>query len=214
MVKPKNAAVTMPAGMSESEVLVIINRIVNLLAASFRFGYFDLDDLKQEGRIFGLEGLARFNPNKGYTLDNFLYRHIRNRYINFKRDNFSRYDSPCPTCPFYDKLCEKSTNQCAAFEDKSECPKWSKWTKTNSAKKNIIQPLELDGGASSSAIADHDYGGIFDKKEIMELIDRKLDARLRGDYQRWLHGTRLNKERKTRVFDEIFKILKENGYEL
>ena len=49
-----------PKGLTEEEVLEIISRAVAYLAPSFKFGYFDIEDMKQEGTIFSIEALAFF----------------------------------------------------------------------------------------------------------------------------------------------------------
>ena len=51
--------VQIPKGMTEEEVLSIIESVVNVLAFNFKFGYFDLDDMKQQGRMYALEALPR-----------------------------------------------------------------------------------------------------------------------------------------------------------
>ena len=58
------SAMKIPKGLTESEVLDIINRTVNYLAPGFQFGYFDSEDMKQEGTIFCLEALDSFNFDK------------------------------------------------------------------------------------------------------------------------------------------------------
>ena len=78
-----------PKGMTEEQVVDVINGVVNILAYNFKFGYFDLDDMKQQGRMYAIEALPRFNPDVG-NLHNFLRSHIRNRFLNLHRDKLSR----------------------------------------------------------------------------------------------------------------------------
>jgi len=37
------------------EVLETIEKVVNNVASKYKFGYFDLDDIKQEGRVFAMK---------------------------------------------------------------------------------------------------------------------------------------------------------------
>ena len=90
-----------PKGMTEEQVLEAIENVVNSLARNFRFGYFDTEDMKQEGRVYAIEGITKYNPKVG-PLENFLRTHIRNRFINLRRNKLTRYQPPCVDCPFYD----------------------------------------------------------------------------------------------------------------
>lgn len=77
-----------PSNMSEAELLNLIESISNRYAYKFRFGYYDLDDIKQEAFIIALEALDKYDES--LPLENFLARHIRNRLITFVRDNYYR----------------------------------------------------------------------------------------------------------------------------
>lgn len=200
-----------PQGYTEKQVLEIIDRIVNLLGAKFRFGYYDTDDIKQEGVIFGMEALERFDHSKGYTLDNFLYTHIRNRMISLKRDKYVRHESPCPTCPFYDPENLKSKNQCAAFQDKSECEKFNKYEKRLNKKKNIIDASDIDKHELPNGSIDILDG--LEHKELLQIIDDKLPLNLRADYIRMLHKVDVPKNRKFKVREAVLAILEEMKYE-
>jgi DNA-directed RNA polymerase specialized sigma24 family protein len=79
-----------PKGMSESEVLEVINRIADRYAYKFRFGYFEAEDIRQEAFLIAYTGLAHYDKSR--SLENFLYIHLSNRLKNFKRDNYYRYE--------------------------------------------------------------------------------------------------------------------------
>ena len=89
-----------PNGMTEKQVIQIINNIANRLAGKFKFGYHDLEDMKQQARLFAWEGMENYDGIR--PLENFLWTHVRNRLYNFKRNNFGRPDKPCDSCPFFD----------------------------------------------------------------------------------------------------------------
>ena len=59
-----------PKGMDETEVIAIIDRIANRLAAKFKFGYHELEDMKQQARLFAWEGMENYDGVR--PLDNFL----------------------------------------------------------------------------------------------------------------------------------------------
>ena len=201
-----------PKGMTEQEVLDTIENVVNSLARNFRFGYFDVDDMKQEGRLFALEGLPRYNSKIG-PLENFLRSHVRNRFLNLKRNKLSRHQPPCIQCPFYDPDCHVSTNKCAEFTDKRECEKWAGWEDRNSAKKNLVQPLDISSirdERENNMRTIEDLGMDFDLSELRLLIDRSLPVFYRADYNRMCNDVHVPKQQRLRVIEEIKKIISEN----
>lgn len=82
--------------LSEAELIEAIDYVVDSLAGGFVFGYFTIEDIRQEARCFALEGLRNFDPNfksEGALeekLRSFLFRHVRNRLMNLKRDKQGR----------------------------------------------------------------------------------------------------------------------------
>ena len=201
--------VEIPKGMTEEEVLRVIESVVNILAYNFKFGYFDLDDMKQQGRMYALEALPRFNPKLG-NLHSFLRSHVRNRFLNLQRDKLSRHQPPCPSCPFYDPNCDQSTNMCSAFVDKLECDKYAGWEKRNGTKRSLVEPLDI------STIRDEkednmrnntDIPSIVIRAELMGMIDRQLPVALRSDFKKMMEDISIGKQRREKVIEEIKNIL-------
>ena len=204
--------VQIPKGMTEEEVLNVIESVVNILAYNFKFGYFDLDDMKQQGRMYALEALPRFKPQIG-NLHNFLRSHVRNRFLNLQRDKLSRHQPPCSACPFYDPQCEQSTNKCSAFADKMECDKYSGWEQRNGAKKSLVEPLDI------STIRDEkednmrnntDIPSIVIRAELMNMIDQNLPVALRSDFKKMMEEVSIGKQRREKVLEAI-RIILEDG---
>ena len=119
-----------------------VEEVLKGLCSKFRFGYYDEDDMKQEGWIFALDALERYDGKR--PLINFLRVHIRNRFISLRRNKLSRYEPPCTQCPFYDPDCKKSNNKCSEFVNKLDCDKWDSWIKRNTSKENLMRPIDLD----------------------------------------------------------------------
>ena len=122
-----------PEGMTEEQVLEAIEIVVNRVAPTFKFGYYGIDDIKQEARILALDCLDRYRPSMNKPLTNFLYSHVRNRLINFRRDNYIRNDPPCFECHY--NRTHKKTKKCHYYQ---------LWLNRNSSKQNIMNPLNLD----------------------------------------------------------------------
>lgn len=191
------------------EVLDTINKVVNKLAYKFRFGYHDVDDIRQQGRMFALDALERFEPERNKKLYNFLYTHVRNRLINYKRDNYSRFQIPCLKCPFYDEFGQKSKNKCMAFSDKMECDKWSVWFKTNQSKKAIVAAPNLGDDYEDCAVDESDFLTNLSKKEIVEILDAEIPVEFRADYQRLKQGAFVPVARLRILKEAIIKILED-----
>lgn len=95
--------------------LEIVQKVSNKVAKKYVFGYYDLDDIKQEAMLIGIDAVENIWDGVR-PLENFLSVHIPNRLKNFKRKNYCRLDIP-------------ATN--------------SKRVASNESKKNLMEPMEL-----------------------------------------------------------------------
>jgi DNA-directed RNA polymerase specialized sigma24 family protein len=185
-----------PHNLTEKEVMTAMDKAIALLASTFMFGYYDSDDIRQEAYIFGLEALPRYDPNR--PLENFLYSHIKNRLINFKRDKYHRTDPPCKICAEHGK-----------HQDGSVCAKYTAWKKRNASKQNLMRPQDIhtidDGNKSlklkQSVVDDANIA------ECIELIDKNLDVELRSTYIRMKYGESVSKAKRVKVENAIKEIL-------
>ena len=169
--------------MTETEVLATITTVVNRIAHKYRFGYYDIDDIKQEAFIIAMEAMDRYD--EGRPLENFLAVHISNRLKNFKRDNFFRPDYVPPS---------------------------GKITNDNNTKRFLMEPLDIDNIRDEHERNMRGEENIVDelaKKELMNIIDTSLDMGLRGDYLRILHGVYVPKPRREQIYESIMQILRE-----
>ena len=146
--KKKKKTTTLPNNVNEEEFLSVLDNISKRLGNKFKFGYHTFEDMKQQAAIFALEGLNRYDSSR--PLENFLWTHVRNRLFNYKRDHYQRPDVPCNTCPFFDKLCQKSKNQCTEFSNRNDCQLYDAWYIRNNAKKNIMRPVDIENTSSHS----------------------------------------------------------------
>ena len=199
--------------MTEKQVLEVIDGIASKLCYKFKFGYHDVDDMKQQAKLFAIEGLDRYDGKR--PLENFLWTHVRNRLFNYKRDNYERPDCPCFTCPFYDPDLDCSRNKCEKFEDKADCSLFSNWSVRNTKKKNIMSPVAMssmkDGGEGS--LGQYSYlAKDFSEKELFEYVDLNIPQDYRKDYLRLVNGIKLPKSRKDTLI-EVIKILLEERKE-
>lgn len=206
-----------PEGMTEQEVLDIIDRVANGLAYKFKFGYYEADDIKQHARMEAILGLEGYDAEKG-KLETFLWTHVRNRLSNLKRNKFERYDKPCLNCPLnaYDPKCKKSKNECTEYEDKDDCKLYYNWLRRNSAKRNIVSPIGIHNVRDeneSNMRKDCDIVEQINYSTMVDLIDSKIPVNLRSLWIRMKNDIKLNKAEREKLLAAIRTILAEENYD-
>jgi len=201
-----------PNNMTEDEVMVIINNVANRLARRFKFGYHEIDDMKQQARLFAWEGLKGYDGVR--PLENYLWTHVHNRLFNFKRDKYERPGKPCSDCRNnkYDNL---SNNDCIKFKDKVECEAYTNWIKRTQSKKNLMNPIDIfnvDDEKEKNMKLYNNPIDIIDNKEMMTIIDKELPTNMRHLFLRFKFNTKLTKVQRTKILLVIKEILKKYGY--
>lgn len=173
--------------MTEEQVLQTIQKVVYRTANKYKFGYYDYDDICQEGFIIAMEGLERYDGVR--PLENFLAVHVSNRLKNFKRDNFCRQEA----IPSSGSL---------AFR--------------NNSKKFLMEPLDIslirDEKEPRMRTSD-DFIYDVETKEIINVIDKYLDVSMRSDYLRMLHEVYVPKHRREQIIETITNIIREHANE-
>lgn len=194
----------LPDGYTEQEVVDTLGRVVNMLAQTFRIGYYDIEDMKQEGYVYGIEVLPRYNPELS-SLETFLYTHIRNQFMNFRRNKVERKTPPCTTCPFYHP--DDTDKKCHGFDDEEQCPRWKGWEIRNRTKRNLMETAIYDDEqhTMSNSILDD-----LIHRETIEILERRMPLPLLTDFRRLLDGASLSKVRADKVYDAAREILQED----
>ena len=210
IIKKKNKTV------DEATLLSVIDIITKKLAYKFKFGYHDIDDMRQQISVFAIEGLKNYDHKR--PLENFLWTHVRNRLFNYKRDNYQRPDKPCLTCPLYDPHNKDSFNGCKKFTNKNDCEPYDSWEKRNSSKKNLMHLTTIDEVKNySNAFADPENEepllNELGNQEIINLLEEKLTDSYRAIYLRLKHGSKVSKTEKTKLYNKIKEIIGDTNYE-
>lgn len=201
---------------TEQEIIQAIETVGNMLAAKFKFGYHELKDMKQQAAFFALDvGLPKYDPDNGASLTTFLYTVVHNQLFNFKRDKFMRTDKPCLNCPLkaYDPHYDRSHNQCTAYEDKYDCQPFKEWITRNEAKRNIMNPVDIEviNQESESGLLLEDRAGLsVDYMSVVEIIDRDIPVKFRSKWIKLKNDIRMGESEKRELLEEIHKILEEN----
>ena len=197
-----------PPNHTEDEVVAIIDRVVSKVAVKFKFGYHDLEDMKQQARLFALECLPRYDEKR--PLENFIWVHVHNRLFNFKRDNYERPSRPCNGCPMFDKGLR---SECKKYGDKIECDPFKYWFTRNSAKKNLMRPVELE--VVCGEYESYHKNLVVDDvimNEITDIINIHLPVSLRSDYIKMKYNLRIPKYKRLLVEEAVIAILNKHGY--
>lgn len=156
------------------------------MVSKYTFGYYDVDDMRQEAFIIGWLVLPKFNGSA--PLENFLSVHIRRRLLNFHRDHY--YSS-------------------AIKEDESQR------YKNNIIRKNLIDTISIDNVQDENEdnmFYYVEFVNDIECKEVLKLIDINLDINLRTDYLRMRDGITIAKAKKDKIYEAIHIILEEHGY--
>lgn len=208
----------LPPNLTETEVLAIIEVVSKGLANKFRFGSHEIEDIRQFARMFAIQGLEKYDATLG-SLQTFLWSHVHNRLCNLKRDTYERPDKPCYKCPLaaYDPQNLKSTNQCTAFIDKSECELYKKWYDRNSKKRNIINPITIgnvDDENENNMYEEEDIAEKIDIKYIVTTINKKIPNNLRPLWIKLQNDIQIHKADKDKLLAAIHTILTEAGIDV
>ncbi len=187
---------------SSDEVLAIIDDVVKMLSPNFAFGYYDADEMAQEGRMMALKAIDEGKYDETRPLRNFLCVFLKNRMINIKRDKYFRHTPPCYGCPFFDPKMKCSTNQCAEFEDKMECERYALWTNLNTAKKNLVDPIDIDGvdiERENTMVEKSYYTEAQTRGEMETYIDKYLPISMRADYLKLLSNQGVKQSQQIKI---------------
>jgi DNA-directed RNA polymerase specialized sigma24 family protein len=205
--KTKNQDKMILNKVTEKHFLETINKICYKLLHKFRFGYHDIEDMKQQAYIFALQGLENYDTSK--PLENFLWTHIRNRLFNFKRDKYQRPDKPCNSCEYYDPNNIKSTSQCSQFSCKTNCSLYNSWYTKNTYKKNLMQINHTDN-TETIATRENDFINSIQNQEILSKIDPHIKVDLRKYYLMVIYGQKIPKKYNSLLLQHIKEILNDH----
>jgi hypothetical protein len=194
--------------IKEEDFLQALENISKKLIYKFKFGYHEIDDMKQQAAIFALEGLENYDNKR--PLENFLWTHVRNRLFNFKRDNYYRPDNICNSCPFFDPKYKKSSNQCSKFSNKEDCSMYSSWMERNTTKKNLMQPVDIDNTdyKSENSLLDN-----ISNNELIKIIEDKIHTKYREIYLKIKGGVKVCKNDIIQLQKHIQFLLKDYNHE-
>lgn len=196
-----------PSNKTEQDVIRAIEKSVAILGPKYVFGCYDFDDLRQECYIWTIELLEKDKYDETRPLENYIFCHLRNRLINFLRDKLHRNDPPCKIC-HSGEFCSPGSGEF--------CHKYNVWKKRNSAKSNIMRPLDITNVADErekntrlNSTAEY----IVSNTELMVKIDQHLPVELRASFLQMLHGVSVAKGLRDEVCLKLNEIVNGGAYD-
>jgi DNA-directed RNA polymerase specialized sigma24 family protein len=191
--------VKVPDGYTEKQVLDIATKILNQIASTYTFGYYDIEDIKQQGYLYTIEILEKdkFDLEKS-SLETFLRTCIRNKFNDLLRSKLERRDPPCNNCN------DAIDGECIKHLHVDDCPKWRNWIRRNHNKKDLVRAGTLDGPEP------YTNSDVFDnamQADLFETISKNMPVDLRGDYLKMKGGINISKNRQIKVMNKIREIL-------
>jgi hypothetical protein len=179
-----------PYGLTEEQVKAVIERVIKILAPSFVFGYFTIDDMRQEAWIGAINGLEKYDGRKQRKvkcreerLTRFLSVHIRNCLLNVQRKYYFRYEKP------------KSESRVA------------EWEKNNQSRRNLMHTWDLDDVPEYMLSCRTDFEKDFDDREWLAYVESQMTDAVRNDFRRMCEGVVISNVRKEAVQLAVSNIL-------
>jgi hypothetical protein len=192
--------------ITEQELLDTIENISKNLAYKFRFGYHEIEDMRQQISVFAIEGLEKYDYER--PLENFLWTHVRNRLFNFKRDNYQRPDKPCKTCPLYNSLCADTEKDCLEHNNKLDCEMYRSWYARNNSKKNLMYLNTMEELKEYFPVTKYS-GESIENQDFIMFIEERIFGFDREIYLKLKNGCKVNKKNIQTLTKHIKDILDE-----
>lgn len=158
--------------------------VADRLAPKFTFGFYDLDDIKQEAITLGMDALSRWDGKR--PLENFIHTHIRNRLNTLKRDKYYRADQK-------DRLSNTIDRKDNEYTKKTP----------QEIKRGLLNCSDIDLCPQPT----HEPELYSASKEMIETLETELPAKFRGDYLKAVNGGKLSPKRKSDLIYQIKLIL-------
>jgi len=158
----------------------IIEKVINRTAPKYTFGYYELDDIKQESYIICLDAMKNYDNNR--PLENFLSKHLSNRLKDLKRNKYFRHNVQNDS---HARLNEAKKNLMDL--------------------RQFCQIAEYDHPLDESHLEDK-----ISTEEALELVMDSIAPSLRNDFLRMANGVSISPTKRKNVTEAIKEILGED----
>jgi len=162
------------------EQMQIIEKVISRTAPKYTFGYYEVEDIKQESYIICLDAMKNYDNNR--PLENFLSKHLSNRLKDLKRNKYFRHNVQNES---HARLNESKKNLVDL--------------------KQFCQIAEYDHPLDESCLQEK-----ISTEEALELVMDSISPSLRNDFLRMANGVAVSQSKKKNVIDAIKEILGED----
>jgi DNA-directed RNA polymerase specialized sigma24 family protein len=180
----------LPEGVGEADLLEALEKVARAVSRKYLFGYYEIEDIRQQAKLFALEALPKYDATYG-NLAGFLWTHARNRLLNLQRDKLRRVEPPCCRCACGD-YCRDGGLPCSRHQE---------WESRNAAKSSLMRPAKL---AEERATEAPDVGSALDQEDLRRKVDEVMPVALRESYLKLLAGLRVGKS-KRRAVEQVIR---------
>lgn len=192
---------------TEAELLNTVDLVCRRLCHKFKFGYNDIEDIRQEGYIFALRALraGKFKKERA-SLGAFLYVHIHNQLYNLKRNKYARPTPPCLRCPL--NAYRKEDDACLAYSNKTDCKLYSNWLLRNEAKRSLA-----NAGGDSPHTPQTEGSPQLDIVDFLDFIEPFIPDEFKLTWDLARRGARYNRNNFTNLIAWVQAFIEENSIE-
>ena len=163
-----------------SQQMEIIEKVINRTAPKYTFGFYEVDDIKQESFIICLDAMKNYDNNR--PLENFLSKHLSNRLKDLKRNKYCRHTVANEN---HAKLNESKKN----LMDLRQFCQIAEYD-------HPLEELDLEEKLSTS--------------EALDQVMESMPPSLRNDFLRIANGVTVTQARKKAVIEKVKEILGED----
>lgn len=134
--------------------------------------------------------LSEFDTTKNHQLEHFLRVTVKTRLINKFKDITKSVRSPCPRCVYYAP--GQAPGDCKKFfEEKHNCKKWNNYTTSVHSRNCLLNPVEM----VKEPVHKNTPEVQLMAAEISEILRRELTGQLLVDFEEFMRGGPLPKNR-------------------
>lgn len=189
--------------MISQTVLDIIEKISNEHCHKV-FGYLDKEDLKNEIWVICLEKIKDYDERRG-PLEHFLRVSVKTRLINRFKDITKSVRSPCSRCPFFDPGNLKNSECTKYRSDKYLCAKWKNYRLSVESRNSLLNAAE----DQHERLTTIDMNDLSSGTELIEIVRKNIGVDYKKDFEDFLSGSRLSKQKTKRLQREIIRIVRQ-----
>lgn len=202
--------------MDNEKVIEAVNKFAGYLASVYKFGFYEIDDLKQEAMVRAFQAMNNGTYDDSKDLDQYLFMTVKNHFKNIHRKYRQQNKPPCLTCPLYDPNFKSSLNQCSEYADKNDCQPFNEFINKYENRQSLLQPSDITSISDedkNELVIDYNLLEDLAQTELYDYVDRNIAPLVRNDFLRMIAGVKLHPDNIRRVQLEVARVMIEGGFD-